>query len=197
MRINTTTRVLHLMMIITVAFQLFSGLFMEVPEPGKIIGWSYIMFSWHIIFFGWLGFLLSAVYAAIRFNEPGQWERLIPWFSKEGRSAFFSSVKEELPDLLKGKLARPEKQGPLAGAMHGLGFTLLICLGMTGAYVMNGVRSDGSMTLDMMLFLEMHSIFGVLIWAFIFGHVLMVIYHLILGHWHILDIFERVRIRWK
>lgn len=58
MRINTTTRVLHLMMILTVAFQLFSGLFMEVPEPGKIIGWSYIMFSWHIIFFGWLAFCL-------------------------------------------------------------------------------------------------------------------------------------------
>lgn len=141
--------------------------------------------------------MLSAVYAAIRFNEPGQWQRLIPWFSKEGRAAFFNSVKAELPDLLKGKLARPEKQGPLAGAMHGLGFTLLICLGMTGAYVMNGVRSDGSMTLDMMLFLEMHSIFGVLIWAFLIGHVSMVIYHLILGHMHILDIFERVRIRWK
>ncbi|MDX8404023.1 MAG: cytochrome b/b6 domain-containing protein [Mariprofundaceae bacterium] len=197
MRINTTTRVLHIMMIMTVAYQLFSGLFMEVPEPGKVIGWSYILFSWHIIFFGWLAFLLSAVYAAIRFNEPGQWQRLIPWFSKEGRAAFFNAVKEELPDLLKGKLARPEKQGPLAGAMHGLGFTLLICLGMTGAYVMNGVRSDGSMTLDMLLFLDMHSIFGVLIWAFLVGHVTMVIYHLILGHRHILDIFARVHINWK
>jgi len=146
MRINALTRVLHFLMIITVAFQLFSGLFMEVPEPGKIVGWTYIIFSWHIIFFGWLAFLVSGLYASIRFSEPGQWHRLIPWFTKKGRDAFMKSAKEELPGILSGKLALPEKQGALAGAMHGLGFTLLICMGMTGAYVMNGVRSDGSMT---------------------------------------------------
>jgi hypothetical protein len=184
-------------MILTVAYQLFSGLFMEVPEPGKIVSWSYVMFSWHIIFFGWLAFLVASLYAAIRFAEPGQWQRLIPWFSKQGRAAFVKSAKEELPRIFKGTLSRPEKQGALAGAMHGLGFTLLICMGMTGAYVMNGVRSDGSMTLDMMLFLDMHSFFGVLIWAFLLCHVSMVIYHLILGHHHILDIFERARIPWK
>ncbi|MFQ5581582.1 MAG: cytochrome b/b6 domain-containing protein [Mariprofundaceae bacterium] len=196
-RINATTRILHLLMLLTVIYQLFSGLFMEVPEPGKVVGWSYIMFSWHIMFFGWLAFLLASVYAAIRFYEPGQWQRLMPWFSSQGRTAFVKSAKEELPGVFKGKLPLPEKQGALAGAMHGLGFTLLICMGMTGAYVMNGVRSDGSMTQDMMLFLDMHSLFGVLIWAFLIGHVFMVIYHLILGHRHILDIFERVRIRWQ
>jgi hypothetical protein len=197
MRINSITRVTHIMIIITVAFQLFSGLFMEVPEPGKMVGWSYLLFSWHIMFFGWLAFLLGSLYAATRFGEPGQWVRLIPWFSKEGRAAFAKSAKEELPDIFVGKLARPEKQGALAGAMHGLGFMLLICMGMTGAYVMNGVRSDGSMTMDMMLFLDMHSFFGVLIWLFLFCHASMVIYHLMLGHKNILDIFERIKINWK
>jgi len=197
MRINTITRILHFLMILTVAFQLFSGLFMEVPEPGKIVGWTYIIFSWHIIFFGWLAFLLGGLYAGIRFSEPGQWKRLIPWFSSEGRAAFMKSAKEELPGILTGKLALPEKQGALAGAMHGLGFTLLIMMGMTGAYVMNGVRSDGSMTTDMLLFLDLHSMFGVLTWTFLTLHVSMVIYHLILGHKHILDIFERINIPWK
>jgi len=197
MRINPITRILHFLMIITVAFQLFSGLFMEVPEPGKIVGWSYVIFSWHIIFFGWLAFLLGGLYAGIRFSEPGQWQRLIPWFSAEGRAAFIKSAKEELPGIFKGELRLPEKQGALAGAMHGLGFTLLIMMGMTGAYVMNGVRSDGSMTSDMLLFLDLHSMFGVLIWAFLILHVSMVIYHLILGHKHILDIFERLHINWK
>lgn len=197
MRINGLTRFLHILMIITVAFQLFSGLFMEVPEPGKIVGWTYILFSWHIIFFGWLAFLVSGLYASIRFSEPGQWHRLVPWFSKKGRTAFMKSAKEELPGILSGNLALPEKQGALAGAMHGLGFTLLICMGMTGAYVMNGVRSDGSMTTDMLLFLGLHSMFGLLIWTFLFFHVFMVIYHLIKGHKHILDIFERINIPWK
>lgn len=197
MRINALTRVMHLLMIITVAFQLFSGLFMQVPEPGKIVGWTYIIFSWHIIFFGWLAFLLGGVYASIRFSEPGQWHRLMPWFSKKGRAGFIESVKKELPGIFTGKLPLPEKQGQLAGAMHGLGFTLLICMGLTGAYVMNGVRSDGSMTTDMLLFLDLHSMFGILIWAFLILHVSMVVYHLILGHTHILDIFERINIPWK
>ena len=197
MRINGITRFLHILMIITVIYQLFSGLYMEVPEPGKIVGWSYVLFSWHIIFFGWLAFLISALYAGIRFAEPGQWNRLIPWFTKEGRTAFIKSAKSELPGIFKGNLRPPEEQGALAGAMHGLGFTLLIMMGLTGAYVMNGVRSDGSMTTDMLLFLDLHSFFGVLTWTFLSLHVSMVIYHLILGHRHILDIFERFRINWK
>jgi len=197
MRINSVTRVLHFTMIFSVAFLLFSGLFMEVPEPGKIVGYEAILFSWHIIFFGWLAFMIGCIYAAIRFGEPGQWERLLPWFSKKGREAFLKSAKEELPGIFTGKLSLPEKQGALAGAMHGLGFTLLICMGMTGAYVMNGVRSDGSMTMDMLLFLDMHSMFAVLVWAFLIFHVSMVVYHLILGHKHILDIFERIHINWK
>lgn len=197
MRINALTRVLHFLMITTVLFQLISGLFMQVPEPGKIVGWTYVLFSWHIIFFGWLAFLVGVLYASIRFSEPGQWHRLMPWFSKKGRSGFIKSAKEELPGIFTGKLPLPEKQGQLAGAMHGLGFTLLICMGMTGAYVMNGVRSDGSMTTDMLLFLDLHSMFAILIWTFLALHVSMVIYHLVLGHRHILDIFERLRIRWS
>ncbi|MDX8389666.1 MAG: cytochrome b/b6 domain-containing protein [Mariprofundaceae bacterium] len=197
MRFNKTTRILHYCMVISVLYQLLSSIWMAVPEPGKLVGYEAVLFSWHIMFFGWGAFLISAVYAMTRFSEPNEWIRLIPWFSKKGRSAFVTSAAKELPDVMRGQLAAPESKGALAGAMHGLGFTLLISLGLTGAYVMNGVRSDGSMTMDMNFMLELHSIFGVLIWSFLACHIFMVLYHLLLGHRKVLDIFARIGIRWK
>ncbi len=197
MRINTTTRVLHYCMIFTVAFQLISSLFMTVSEPGKLVTYSTVLFSLHIMLFGWGAFLISSVYAATRFGEKDAWGRLVPWFSKKHRTAFIKSAKEELPSVFKGTLSPPENQGALAGAMHGLGFLTLIALGLTGAYVMNGVRSDGLMTQDMLLMFQFHELFGVVIWTFLGFHVFMVFYHLALRHKHILDIFELPHIRWK
>lgn len=197
MRLNTVTRVLHYLMIFTVAFQLISSLLMFVPEPGKLVTYETVLFSLHIMLFGWGAFLISSVYAMTRFAEKDAWGRLVPWFSKKYRAAFMKSAKAELPGIFKGELAPPEDRGALAGAMHGLGFLTLIALGLTGAYVMNGVRSDGTMTADMLFMFDMHEMFGVIIWVFLACHVSMVIYHLILGHKRILDIFERPKIRWK
>jgi len=196
-RLTTVTRVMHISMIVTVAFQLISSLLMFVPEPGKLVTYETVLFSLHIMLFGWGAFLISSIYAMTRFAEKDAWGRLVPWFSKRHRDAFFKSAKEEIPGVFTGKLAPPESRTALAGAMHGLGFLTLIALGLTGAYVMNGVRSDGTMTQDMLLMFEAHEFFGVVIWTFLACHVGMVIYHLILGHKHILDIFERPKIKWK
>ncbi|MDX8410480.1 MAG: cytochrome b/b6 domain-containing protein [Mariprofundaceae bacterium] len=196
-RIASVTRVMHICMIVTVAFQLISSLLMMVPEPGKLATYKTTLFTLHIMLFGWGAFVVSGVYAATRFGEKGAWGKLVPWFSKKHLGAFFKSAKEELPGVFTGNLARPESSGALAGAMHGLGFLTLIALGMTGAYVMNGVRSDGSMKEDMVFMFELHELFGVVIWTFLVCHVFMVIYHLMLGHKRIFDIFERLNIKWK
>ncbi len=196
-RLTAVTRVMHIFMIITVAFQLISSLLMFVPEPGKLVTYQTVLFSLHIMLFGWGAFLISSIYAMTRFAEKDAWGRLVPWFSRRHRAEFFKSAKEEIPGVFTGKLATPESRTPLAGAMHGLGFLTLIALGLTGAYVMNGVRSDGTMTQDMLLMFEAHEFFGVVIWIFLACHVGMVVYHLILGHKHVLDIFERLNIKWK
>ncbi|MDX8395769.1 MAG: cytochrome b/b6 domain-containing protein [Mariprofundaceae bacterium] len=197
MRINTNIRVLHFSIVVTVIYQLASSIWMAPPEPGKLVGFDAVLFSWHVFFIGWAAFILGCVYAMVKFTEGDDWGRMIPWFSGERRAAFFKSARRELPDVLTGKLAPPEKKGALAGAVHGLGFLLLIALGSTGGYVMNGVRTDGSMTADMNLMLYLHETFGILIWAFLASHVLMVLYHLVLGHPKVLDIFERISIQWK
>jgi len=190
MRIDSFTRVLHLSFVITVLFQMGSSLWMFTPEPGKMVGYETILYSWHIMFMGWSAVTVACIYAMVRFAEYHEWTRLIPWFSKSKRAAFFRSAKKELPGVLKGELEKPEKRTALAGAMHGLGFMLLIVMGLTGSYAMLGIRPDGTTSADMQLMFELHSFFGVVVWFFLAGHISMVIYHLILGHKKILDIFQ-------
>lgn len=197
MRIDLSIRTLHFGMVTVVFYQLISSIWMLVPEPGKMHGFENTLFALHITIFGWGALILGSVYALIRFYEPEAWGRLIPWFSSKYRSAFFESARKELPNIFKGRLAPPEDTGALAGAVHGFGFLLLIALGLTGGYVAIGIRSDGTMRADTLLLLDFHQLFGFLVWAFIVTHVIMTLYHLILNHRKVVDIFKRGRIPWR
>ncbi|MDQ6962351.1 MAG: cytochrome b/b6 domain-containing protein [Mariprofundaceae bacterium] len=190
MRIDGLTRSLHICMVITVLFQMLSSLWMFTPEPGKMVGYETILYSWHIMFIGWSSVTIACVYAMLRFAEYHEWTRLIPWFSASKRALFLKSAKEEIPGVFKGELAPPENRGALAGAMHGFGFLLLIAMGLTGSYAMLGIRPDGTTSADMTLMFELHSWGGVFVWFFLTAHVSMVIYHVILGHYKVLDVFQ-------
>ena len=197
MRFNFSTRILHISMIIVVSYQMLSSLWMAVPEPGKLTSLENTLFSLHITVFGWASIIVAGVYALMRFYESEAWGRLVPWFSSTRRHAFALSAKKELPQMLKGKLAPPEDKGALAGAVHGLGFMLLLGMGMTGLYVLFGVRIDGNLSDDIRLVLFFHEWIGVFIWAFLGAHILVSIWHLVIGQWTIIDIFRRGKIRWK
>ncbi len=190
MRFNLAARSLHLLMVITVLFQLFSSLWMQVPEPGKLNHWEQHLFYWHALFFGWLALMVGFIYFFVVRTDPETWAQFFPWLVKERRAAFFNALKTEIPDLFRGKLAPAEPKSPLAGAVHGLGMLLLIGLGLTGLYVMQGVRSDGTMSSDVLIFLDLHAALGVMIWAFLGAHIFMTVYHLLLGHRELFDIFK-------
>lgn len=196
MRFNASTRILHFSIILVVAFQLISSVWMLVPEPGKMLGFRTTLFTLHITLFGWAAFILGGTYALMRYYDREAWGRLVPWFSLKHMTEFFRSSRRELPGIVTGKLAPPEDKGALAGAVQGLGFLLLIALGATGIYVELGWRSDGTMADDILLFLDFHSLFGDLIWIFVCGHILMTLYHLAKRQRRILDIFKRGKIRW-
>ena len=197
MRFNFSTRILHISMIVVVSYQMLSSLWMSPPEPGKLTSIENTLFSLHITVFGWASMIIAGVYALMRFYESEAWARLVPWFSSIHRRAFVISAKKELPQMFKGKLAPPEDKGALAGAVHGLGFILLLSMGLTGLYVLFGVRIDGDFRDDIRLVLFFHEWFGVLIWTFLGAHVLVSIWHLLIGQWCIVDIFRRGKIRWK
>jgi len=170
---------------------------MTVPEPGKLTGIDTTLFYLHVTVFGWAAVIVGGVYAMSRFYEANAWGRLVPWFSKKYLQLFFKSAKKEVPGIFSGHLAPPEDKGALAGAVHGIGFILLLCLGLSGLYVLLGLRSDGTMSEDVLTLLSMHEICGIIVWAFLAAHILMTLYHLILGQRRILDIFQRGRIPWN
>jgi len=197
MRINTTTRVLHYGMIVCVLYQLISAEFMRVLEPGKIGGFDTMLFDFHMMFFGWAAFLIASIYVVVLHEDEDGWGRMIPWFSTRHRRAFFSEAKKDLLSTLRGYFPLPEEQSAISGAVHGTGILLVLGLGFTGAYVMLGVRSDGTMREDTLLLLDFHAAFADLLWIFIAGHVTMFFAHLVTGHQTIMDIFRRISIPWK
>jgi len=196
-RINATTRVLHYCLIVTVLYQLISADFMRVLEPGKMEGFDTLLFTLHMMVFGWAAFLVALLYIVILHGEPDGWGRMIPWFSARYRRAFFREAKNDVLATLRGRFPWPEEQSALSGAVHGGGILLVLAQGFTGAYVMLGVRSDGTMREDTLVMLDLHSFFADLVWIFLVGHVAMFVWHLAVGHRTILDVFQRVRIPWK
>jgi len=190
MRISWAIRMLHYFLLVSAVYQLLSSVWMMVPEPGKLAGVGVALFYMHAWLFGWIALTAACVYALRAYYEPETWGMLLPWFSASGRSALFASMRKEIPDLFRGRLAPLEVKSPLAGAVHGFGILLLIGLGMSGLYLMLGVRSDREMSADTALFFEFHEIFGILAWAFLAGHVFMTLYHLALRHPHLQDIFD-------
>jgi cytochrome b561 len=197
MRINATTRVLHYFMIFCVLYQLISAEFMRVLEPGKMEGFDTILFTLHMMVFGWGAFLIASVYVVILHDDKDGWGRIVPWFSTRHRRAFFQEMRRDIVGTFRGKFPLPEEQGALSGAVHGIGILLILALGFTGAWVMLGVRSDGTMRADTLLVFDFHATFAKLLWIFLIGHVAMFLFHIVTGHRTILDIFERVHIPWK
>lgn len=163
---------------------------MIIPEPGKVVVLGTRIFYIHIWFSGWVVFVLAAVYAMLMTDDPDGLGMLVPWFSAKRRKAFFKAVRVEIPGMFRGRLAPLEPKSPLAGGIHGLSIMALLGLGLTGSYVQLGVRSDGSMAADMLLFLEIHQWFAVFVWIFLAGHIFMVIYHLAVGHEGIREMFS-------
>jgi len=184
-------------MIICVLYQLISAEFMRVLEPGKIGGFDTMLFDFHMMIFGWGAFLIGSVYAVILYDDQDGWGRMIPWFTARHRRAFFKEARNDIVSTLRGRFPLPEEQSALSGAVHGAGILLVLALGFTGAYVMLGVRSDGTMREDTLLLLDFHAAFAKLLWIFLIGHVVMFLFHRITGHRTIMDVFQWVHIPWK
>jgi len=190
MRISWATRMVHYFLLVSAVYQLLSSEWMMVPEPGKLAGSGVWLFYLHAWLFGWVALTAAFVYAMKAYYEPETWRLLNPWFSAKRLATLFAALRKEIPDLFRGRLAPLEVKSPLAGAVHGLGIILLIGLGMSGLYLMLGVRSDREMSLDTFISFKFHEVFGVLAWTFLAGHIFMTLYHLALRHPHLQDIFD-------
>jgi len=184
------TRLLHAGLALTVPLQLLSESFMRLPKPGRIRSGSEVFFfEMH----EWIGLaacaivVLHVLWSAFG-TARGGFARLFPYLSAEGRRGILEEIKA-IPGWLTGSLHETAEDSPLAGSVHGLGLLLVLGMACSGTVIFFGMNeTTGHMSPLVHAIAEIHGDGGNLVWAYLIGHVGMVVLHKIKGH----DLLARI-----
>lgn len=180
------TRWLHGGLALTVSFQLFVSLVMEVPQPGlRPQPLGRLGFQGHegagvavivLVALHWIWSLSHDRGRPIR--------HLFPW-GRLGRG----EIAADLGNLRAGRLPPGGPAGGLAGFVHGLGF-----LAVTGMAVLGGlmllVMGKGAQSALFHRLADAHSLLANFVWLYWLGHVAMVVVHEARGHRILAGIFK-------
>ena len=169
-----TTRLLHLLLAVSVTHQLFISLVMVVPQdnrPGDILfslheNVGLATFAIILSYWSWL---------ALRRSDRGA-GALFPWFSKSARTAVVNDVLAHLASLRRLRLPLGEEQ-PLAASIHGLGFLVATMMAGTGVIAWSSLLSKHTTA----MILEVHMTLGNVMWAYLIGHVTLALLHELTG----------------
>ncbi|MDQ6964933.1 MAG: cytochrome b/b6 domain-containing protein [Mariprofundales bacterium] len=181
----TTTKRLHLLLVVGVALQLALSLVMKHPKVGESReAWQLIMFEAHE--FVGLALLALVIFHLIHTlrdaGDESAWHILFPWLKSAGRTQLFTELKM-VPGWLKNGPPPQDVGIALPGAVHGAGLLLLLAMGLTGACIFLGLGEDGSRTDGIHDVMEFHGeVLGTLIWIFVIAHGVMGLWHERLGH---------------
>ena len=184
------TRWLHAGLALTVPIQLLTELFMHRPKLGHVrTGAESFFFEMH----EWVGLAACAIvvlhilWSALG-TAKGGFARLFPYFSADGRKSIIEEIRE-VPGWLSGRLHETAEESALAGSVHGLGLLLVLGMAITGTIVFFGMNEiTGQLTGLARAALQLHHTGGNLVWAYLIGHVGMVVLHRIKGH----DLLARI-----
>ncbi len=183
MQYDKVTRLLHWGFALLIPLQLLSEELMKRPKPGRIRDDMQIFFFEMHELIGYIAFILIIARVAWGFaGSSSSWSRLFPYFSVTGISGLAAELKHDVPAWFKGKLPDPAQDSYLAGLVHGLGLLLVLALGFTGVVMAQGMEESGKMLGLVHDAKEVHEVLGELLWIYIYGHVGMVILHMLLGH---------------
>ncbi len=179
-RRSHATRILHVLLLLSVINQLLSSQLMHHPLPGdpppalfalhEYVGMASLVFV--LVFWLW---------ALIRHGET-KIDRLFPWLCPSSIRAVFRDAVVQFRGILR---ADPfvESDGAFASAVHGLGLVTLTAMAATGTvfFLTNGsiVAHDA---------MKLHKLIANLMWAYLFGHAGIAVLHHLLGH----DVIKRM-----
>jgi len=169
------TRVLHLLLLLTVLHQLIGSNFMERPFPGDDPAWPYALHEW--VGLGGLSVIsLFWLWTLIRDRSETSLTRLLPWFSAPARAAVVRDVANALRDILSRR-APGEGEGALASAVHGLGLLVVSLMALTGAawFLVFAGGPYGRTAMGL------HKFAANFMWAYLIGHASLAVLRQILG----------------
>jgi cytochrome b561 len=166
------TRLLHVLLLLSVFHQLLSSEFIRRPLPGETPSTPYLLHEY--IGIATLSIVLTFwLWTFIRQGET-KLAVLFPWASPRRIRAIIDDVRDQLRAFRKLDMP-PESNGALASAVHGLGLLTVTAMAVTGTvfFVSHGPLAHNAMTL--------HKAFANLMWAYLVGHAGIAVGHHLLG----------------
>ncbi len=182
MKHEKSSRTLHLLLMLTVTFQLLSEQFMQAPKPGEQISQiAALFFSLHQAA-GIVVLIIATTYLITVVDREESKLRLFPWLDSGLRKNLIAEAIRDIPRWFRGVIPPPDQAHLIAGTVHGIGLMLATGLGVTGSIIYLGIENDGSMSKPLHAIKEFHEILGTVMWIFVSGHLFMAILHQIKGH---------------
>ncbi len=181
MKYSRPLRILHIFSALTISYQLIVSLFMERPRlhGGHTMtsggGFLFASHEWvglvavGVLFIGW-------VYRFVNWKRENQ-ARLFPWLSRAGAITLASEVMS----FIKFRWENVPENGALAGTIHGLGLLAATAMALTGGILFIQLYPANLITPSTHLMMELHSFFSTFMWAYLYGHGLMALWHEFIG----------------
>ena len=181
-------RVLHVLFALGISLQLLLSTVMRQPRPGRVrSAYEALTFAVHeYVGLAVLAVLIAHWVLCVLGHAPRGLAHFFPWFSRERRAR----LAAEVGDLLRLRLAEPERQDAAAGALQGLGLVIASLLAVTGAFVYLGMADDGTMSATTRSIRKVHTTLAPLMWGYLGIHIAAALAHVAAGHRSILAIFR-------
>ncbi len=185
-RRSDATRVLHVLILLTVMHQLLTSQFIRMPLPGSSPSTLFALHEY--LGMGGLGLvMLFWLWTLVRHGET-KLGRLIPWFSPRRIGAVLADLRAHLQMMIAVARGRSEPQidsdGAMASAVHGLGLLVLTAMTVTGTVFF---FTRGAPVAHQAL--ELHRVVSKLMWAYLIGHAGIAALHHLLGSDIVLRMF--------
>ncbi len=188
MKFSRGTKIIHLIIVITVTLQILSQYWMFVPTPDKQppVQWAAWLYVIHLCI-GMVVLCFVAVRLMMIMEEEEYSKRLYPWFDKASFIKLWSQLRAV--SVTAGKESQVEEDNRIAAVVHGLGLLVLLALGVTGVLFFLGLAPNGYMDAMTAFLRSTHEVLAILLFLFLAGHIGMTIRHRINGNQAAQDMF--------
>ena len=162
------TRIAHMGLALAIIVQLLTSLVFVAPDPTTAGNfWFEIHEYGGLAAFGFV-LLFWLVLTARRVGTSAA--LLFPWFWGSCLRALWEDTKAHLQSLIRFRLPPYDENGPLAGAVHGLGLLLVTAMAATGTiyYFTNTGNPDAGGLVGIVMFV--HKTLANLVWAYLIAH---------------------------
>ncbi len=167
-----TTRALHALLLLSVAFQLVSSKVISRPLPGDAPSTLYSLHEY--IGMASLGVVCAFwLWTLVRHGETS-FTKLFPWVFPHRIADIVHDGVDQFKAILRRDFSLASS-GALASAVHGLGLLVVTAMATTGTIVF---FSAGSVAHEA---LALHRLVANLMWAYLIGHAGLATLHHLLG----------------